>query len=509
MKKLLVLIAFTALAGSLFLACQRDSNPVGTALSEGTQLSGAGNKATVWHIPGDFGTIQEAIDDEGVSPGDVILVSPGEHYGATVTKAVEIKGQDGAVINSGPQAVGSYMVGLYFPGEGAGSGAKISHLRFETVELAVYSRGADEVTVEHCTIINSLQGVSNWHGTRWAISYNDILDLHTNCGGGIGILVASRNGTVSNDNVISHNKITGTLHVTEGDCGTYNGCGIAVCADFRYSYTGAVAITGNRLVNNKISLVSDNPGPPGADPIPPGCVPVTAIELSELVDEGEPWPDPHVVFGNLVSFNDLRGTLDKIKLSPEDLGALNDISGNLGEDKGKGKGKEGTKIKDGELEGSDGSLLVLGYDEFGYNYQAHMFNGRYCDYDRVEGGDDCDVELIMKWNDAWLSNMDRDGDGLLDRHYGYDSYIGSGAWETNHMRGEDDEGNVWTYFVKIVAVPSNATLVGGVWYNAEGGEIGPVIWGAFAIIQELETGSGPPLIYKSPVGPGFGKYKAE
>ena len=22
------------------------------------------------------------------------------------------------------------------------------------------------------------------------------------------------------------------------------------------------------------------------------------------------------------------------------------------------------------------------YDEFGYNYKANMFNGRYCDYDR-------------------------------------------------------------------------------------------------------------------------------
>ena len=43
------------------------------------------------------------------------------------------------------------------------------------------------------------------------------------------------------------------------------------------------------------------------------------------------------------------------------------------------------------------------------------------------------IKLVMKWNDAWLSNMDRDDDGMLDRHYGFSSYIGSGAWETNHM----------------------------------------------------------------------------
>ncbi len=43
-------------------------------------------------------------------------------------------------------------------------------------------------------------------------------------------------------------------------------------------------------------------------------------------------------------------------------------------------------IQDGNIEASDGSLITVGYDEFGYNYQAHMFNGRYCDYDRVAGG---------------------------------------------------------------------------------------------------------------------------
>ena len=162
-----------------------------------------------------------------------------------------------------------------------------------------------------------------------------------------------------------------------------------------------------------------------------------------------------------------------------------------------------TTIKDGLFD-SEGRPLVLGYDEFGYNYQAHMFNGRYCDYDRVAGGAYCDVDLIMKWNDAWLSNKDCDGDGLLDRHYGYDSYIGSGAWLTNNQRGTDANGDDWVYFVKIVAVPADATLDGGIWYTADGTEIGPVIWGSFAVIQRVESGVG---VYDlSPAGPGFGKY---
>ncbi len=162
-----------------------------------------------------------------------------------------------------------------------------------------------------------------------------------------------------------------------------------------------------------------------------------------------------------------------------------------------------TTIKDGTLVASTGEPLVLGYDEFGYNYQAHMFNGRYCDYDRVTGGDYCDVTLVMKWNDAWLSNKDCDGDGLLDRHSGYDTYIGSGAWCTNHQTGEDD-GQKWVYFVKIVAAPADATLDGGIWYTADGTEIGPSIWGQFAIIQEVESGEG--ATYVSPSGPGLGKW---
>jgi hypothetical protein len=162
-----------------------------------------------------------------------------------------------------------------------------------------------------------------------------------------------------------------------------------------------------------------------------------------------------------------------------------------------------TTIQDGTLYASTGELITTGYDEFGYNYQAHMFNGRYCDYDRVIGGDSCDVNLIMKWNDAWLSNKDCDDDDTLDRHYGHDSYIGSGAWCTNHMSGGKGKDH-WTYFVKIVAVPEDATQDAGIWYTADGTEIGPSIWGSFAIVQEIESGLG--VLYLSPAGPGLGKW---
>ena len=38
-----------------------------------------------------------------------------------------------------------------------------------------------------------------------------------------------------------------------------------------------------------------------------------------------------------------------------------------------------TTIQSGELLTSDGRVITTGYDEWGYNYQAHLFNGGYCD----------------------------------------------------------------------------------------------------------------------------------
>lgn len=178
------------------------------------------------------------------------------------------------------------------------------------------------------------------------------------------------------------------------------------------------------------------------------------------------------------------------------------------------KNNECTTIQSGELLASDGSMITTRYDQWGYNYQAHIFNGWYDNYSRpdvpVISGD----RLMMKWNDAWLSNKDCDGDNLLDRHYGYNTYIGSGAWLTNHARGsyEGSEGQtcLWSDFVKIVAVPEDAVQTSNTWYDADGTEIGPSIWGQFAIIQEVSSdpcGQSTDLMnYKSQLKAGLGNW---
>jgi len=172
-----------------------------------------------------------------------------------------------------------------------------------------------------------------------------------------------------------------------------------------------------------------------------------------------------------------------------------------------GQGNGGcTTIQDGTLLTSDGKAIMPGYDQWGYNYQAHMFNGGYCDAYRNAAW--CqpykDDYLIMKWNDAWISNKDCTEDGLLDRHHGFDTYIGSGAWETNHQSGtyigDDGQEHRWEWFVKIVAKPTAD-------YNcaAYGGE---EIWGAFCTIQSVynDPYSGYHGVELKAIRPGLGNW---
>jgi hypothetical protein len=176
-----------------------------------------------------------------------------------------------------------------------------------------------------------------------------------------------------------------------------------------------------------------------------------------------------------------------------------------------------TDIQSGLLRAADGvTVLTTGFDEFGYNYQARMFNGPYDCYARSAAAcaaADPDQALLMKWNDAWLSNQDCTGDGQLDRHLGFPSYAGSGAWITNHQSGVvwvNGKLRRWTYFVKIVAVPTDAVLSGGTYYTAQGERLGAALWGPFAVVEEIydDPSQGVHgLLYKAAVPPGFGTFQ--
>ena len=159
-------------------------------------------------------------------------------------------------------------------------------------------------------------------------------------------------------------------------------------------------------------------------------------------------------------------------------------------------------IQGGTLVDSANNPIVLGYDQFGYNYQAHIFNGTYDSSDRnLDGtywgstGDYVDDSLIMKWSDAWLANVDCNNDGKLDRGLGTDGYATdtSRGWLTNQLEGDYFDAYAveqhYTYFSKIVWVGPGGSL-----------------WGEYEVIQE---------VYNDPAGgfhglqlkvgaPGFG-----
>jgi hypothetical protein len=276
-----------------------------------------------WHVPKHFATIQDAINSPDVTDGDTILVNPGNHAGALVNKSVEIMGKGRVIINDGP-AHGSGLI-QGFQLEVDSDGATISRLEF-TVDLAIYNGAAvDEVTVEHCTFKDTIQAISNWGGSGWEISHNVITDLRTRNGGGIGILVADRTGGIVEKNVVSHNTISGTLHVWANDGGEYDGSGIVLYADFRGTREGAEEIKNNRVVQNHVSLVSDTPS----------VVDVWAFELTDTRDDTNADPYP-VLLNNAIGFNDFRKTEKQIALTPLDLENHNDISRNLGDNRGQG-----------------------------------------------------------------------------------------------------------------------------------------------------------------------------
>lgn len=130
-------------------------------------------------------------------------------------------------------------------------------------------------------------------------------------------------------------------------------------------------------------------------------------------------------------------------------------------------------IKSGTIVDSKGNPVEQGYDQYGYNYQAHLFNGFAGNYSRpavpVTEGD----KLVMKWSDSWLANVDCDGDHKLDR--GLVDGVANGysmGWETNHYVGSyvDSNGDTqhYTDFVKIVWTGPNSPL-----------------WGQYTLVEEV------------------------
>lgn len=94
----------------------------------------------------------------------------------------------------------------------------------------------------------------------------------------------------------------------------------------------------------------------------------------------------------------------------------------------------------------DDSIVTTGYDKYGYNYKANIFNGFFENYSRPELPVDQGDRLVMKWNDVYSSNQGS-------------SYVGTGAWITTHMTGEYEDWNfVSDWVLKFIDSIGNISI---------------------------------------------------
>lgn len=278
--------------------------------------------ALIWVVPNDFGTIQEAIDSDLVLEGDRIIVRPGRYFGAVVDKNVTIVGRYRCVINDGPMPFSGpwadLKTGFYFPDDGSGSGSKIKGFIFKGIQFPVFASRTDGVRVARNKMRRPTQGITNWGGSGWIVRNNVIRGLRVDSGGGIGVFIGDWEGIPKGvtGNLVVRNRIRGYLNVESGETGGYEGAGIALFADFRGGADGAVYMSWNKIIRNRIYLNS-------TDPL---IVDIWAIWVSEYEN-----PDPfsYVIRENRIMRNRLRGGAHKIFLLPDELAGVNTVQGRL------------------------------------------------------------------------------------------------------------------------------------------------------------------------------------
>ena len=258
----------------------------------------AKGKITTWHVPGDFATIQDAVDSAQVSNGDRILVDAGNYAGAILDRPLVIKGTDGTIINSGvPYKAGSSLLTAFRLDEGA-DGAEVSHFTIpnDTASyyfFAIFARNVNQVSIHHLVITNSVQAITNYNGSEWQIAHNTITGTNAVNGGGIGILVNAWDGsqdsepdeTEANNNVIEHNYTDGMV----GDVG-FSGPGICLSSGHGASQWPGGTLSGNIVYKNKCIHTGTNGVGFEVDDVP-----------YELIDNAS-------ITANTVAFNDFRGS---------------------------------------------------------------------------------------------------------------------------------------------------------------------------------------------------------
>ena len=146
-----------------------------------------------------------------------------------------------------------------------------------------------------------------------------------------------------------------------------------------------------------------------------------------------------------------------------------------------------------------------GFDSFGYNYTARVFNGTYLQWCAEQGitdpvacsndlgGASVNDQVIMKWNAAWDAC---NASPILSRPANC-----AGAWTDNEINGmvPGGDGSVWHY--KIVYSPVCAA--GGTPTNGSG----YCVWGDYEVLMDQGTVNGTHTSYALATPNGYGAYK--
>ena len=202
-------------------------------------LSGAGGQ--VWHVPGDFPTIQAAVD--AAAEGDTILVAPGVYSenvvvsksrlalrGAGPVSPVERPSvSDGENVVLDGTDLGGIGIGIYVLGASAAepvTGVAVSQFEVRNFERGISVQWAAETRVSHNYVHDNLDKATpavagNGYGIdltlAWAsgVSHNLISD---NGFGGIRVVGGST------DNTLHHNRVVD--NGTQSPATARNGAGI-------------------------------------------------------------------------------------------------------------------------------------------------------------------------------------------------------------------------------------------------------------------------------------------
>jgi hypothetical protein len=143
---------------------------------------------------------------------------------------------------------------------------------------------------------------------------------------------------------------------------------------------------------------------------------------------------------------------------------------------------------------ANGRVVGTGFDDFGYNRCAHLFNGSFGGYCAARnaaptcGGVDPSSKLIMKWNEEW----DRgNAEKWLKPPYA--------AWLDNEARGTYTDGTPYSEHFKTKWDAGCVASKGTVSSNG-----GSCIWGQFEILMDQGKEAGEHFWWTKLTPAGYG-----